>query len=167
MPGIHHKTEMDGVRLGLTTADEVALAYEDIAARLGPRAIVIGMAQAGIELALGLVHDRQFGPIMVLGAGGTLIEVLRDRRVAIPPLDELRAKQLVDRLKLRPLLAGHRRRPAADLDKLAAAIAGFSLLAALLGDLIRELDVNPLIAGPGGAWAVDALVLPQAAPKEG
>ena len=115
MPGIHHKTEMDGVRLGLTTADEVARAYEDIAARLGPRAIVIGMAQAGIELALGLVHDRQFGPIMVLGAGGTLIEVLRDRRVAIPPLDELRAKQLVDRLKLRPLLAGHRRRPAADL----------------------------------------------------
>jgi acyl-CoA synthetase (NDP forming) len=167
MPGIHHKTEMDGVRLGLVTADEVARAYEDIAARLGPRAIVVRMAEPGVELALGLVHDRQFGPIMILGAGGTLIEVLRDRRVAVPPLDELRAKRLVDRLKLRPLLAGHRRRPSADLDKLATAIAGFSLLAAFLGDLIEELDVNPLIAGPGGAWAVDVLVLPRAMPKEG
>jgi len=124
------------------------------------------MAKPGIELALGLVHDGQFGPIMMVGAGGTLIEVLRDRQVALPPLDGLRAMRLLDRLRLRPLLDGHRRRPAADLEKLAIAIARFSLLAASLGDLIGELDVNPLIAGADGVVAVDALVLPRAAAKE-
>ncbi|HEY2111577.1 MAG TPA: acetate--CoA ligase family protein, partial [Dongiaceae bacterium] len=74
-----------------------------------------------------------------------------------------RALKLLDRLRLRPLLAGHRKRPAADLDKLADAIASFSHLAASLGDLIAEFDVNPLIAGPEGVLAVDALGLPRAA----
>ncbi|HKF60689.1 MAG TPA: acetate--CoA ligase family protein [Dongiaceae bacterium] len=166
MPGIHHKSEVEGVRLGLATAGEAALAYEDLTRRLGPRVIVAAMAKPGIELALGLVQDSQFGPIMMVGAGGTLIEVLRDRRVALPPLDSLRAMRLLDRLRLRPLLDGHRRRPAADLEKLALAIARFSLLAASLGDLIGELDVNPLIAGADGVVAVDALVLPRAAAKE-
>jgi hypothetical protein len=124
------------------------------------------MAKLGVELTLGLVHDSQFGPIMIVGAGGTLIDVLQDRRVALPPLDSLRAMRLLDRLRLRPLLAGHRHRPAANLDKLAAAVAGFSLLAESLGDLIEELDVNPLIAGAEGVTAVDALVLPRAAAKE-
>jgi len=166
MPGIHHKSDVDGVRLALATDEEVAGAYGDLARRLGPRVIVAAMAKPGVELALGLVHDSQFGPIMMVGAGGTLIEVLKDRQVALPPLDSLRAMRLLDRLRLRPLLDGHRRRPAADIAKLADAIARFSLLAASLGDLIEELDVNPLIAGPAGVVAVDALVLPRAAAKE-
>ena len=69
MPGIHHKSEVDGVRLWLATLEEVALAYEELAQRLGPRVIVAAMAKPGIELALGLVHDGQFGPIMMVGAG--------------------------------------------------------------------------------------------------
>jgi acetate---CoA ligase (ADP-forming) len=166
MPGIHHKSDVDGVRLGLAIPEEVAKAYEDLKIRLGPRVIVAAMAKPGVELALGLVRDSQFGPVMMVGAGGTLIEVLKDRRVALPPLDSLRAMRLVDRLRLRPLLDGHRRRPGADIAKLADAIARFSLLAASLGDLIEELDVNPLIAGPKGVVAVDALVLPRAAAKE-
>ena len=125
------------------------------------------MAKPGVELALGLVNDHQFGPLVVVAAGGTLIEVMEDRRVAMPPVDRLRARELLDRLRLRPLLGGHRKRPAADLDKLADAIARFSLLAASLGDLIAELDVNPLIACAEGAVAVDALVLPRAAAQEG
>ncbi|HEX4572978.1 MAG TPA: acetate--CoA ligase family protein, partial [Dongiaceae bacterium] len=103
-PGIHHKSEVEGMRLGLATAGEVALAYEALARCLGPRVIVAAMAKPGIELALGLVRDSQFGPIMMVGAGGTLIEVLRDRQVALPPLDGLRAMRLLDRLRLRPLL---------------------------------------------------------------
>jgi acetate---CoA ligase (ADP-forming) len=165
-PGIHHKSDVDGVRLGLATVESVTEAYEDVAGRLGPRAIVTPMAQPGIELALGLVHDRQFGPVMMIGAGGTLIELLADRQVALPPLDSPRAKRLIGRLRLRPLLAKHRNRPSADLDKLAAVVAGFSLLAANLGDLIAELDVNPLVVGAGGVLAVDALVLPRTAAKE-
>ena len=162
MPGIRHKSDVDGVRLGLATAESVTRAYEELARRLGPRVLIARMAKPGVELALGLVHDRQFGPLMMVGAGGTLIEVLADRRVALPPIDALRAQGLVDRLRLRPLLAGHRSRPAADLKGLADSIARFSVLAACLGDLIEELDVNPLIAGAEGAVAVDALVLPRA-----
>jgi hypothetical protein len=124
------------------------------------------MAKPGVELALGLINDRQFGPLVMVAAGGTLIEVLNDRRVAMPPVDRLRARLLLDRLRLRPLLSGHRRRPAVDLDKLADAVARFSVLAASLGDLIAEFDVNPLIAGPSGAFAVDALVLPREKTEE-
>lgn len=163
MPGIRHKSDVDGVRLGLGTPAELAEAYDDLARRLGPRVLVARMARPGVELALGLVNDRQFGPLVVVAAGGTLIEVMGDRRVAMPPVDRLRARMLLDRLKLRPLLAGHRKRPAADLDKLADAVARFSLLAACLGDLIAEFDVNPLIAGADGALALDALVLPKPA----
>jgi acetate---CoA ligase (ADP-forming) len=163
MAGIRHKSDVDGVRLDLTSPAAVRAAYEDLARRLGPRVLVAGMARPGVELALGLVNDRQFGPFIIVAAGGTLIEILQDRRVAMPPVDRVRALKLIDRLRLRPLLAGHRKRPAADLDKLADAIASFSLLAASLGDLIAEFDVNPLIAGPGGVVAVDALVLPRAA----
>jgi acyl-CoA synthetase (NDP forming) len=162
-PGIRHKSDVDGVRLDLKTAEDVERAYDELARRLGPRVLVARMAKPGVELALGLVHDDQFGPVIMVGAGGTLIEVLQDRRVAMPPIDRLRAQRLVDRLRLKPLLTGHRKRPAADLDGLADCIARFSVLAAQLGDLIEELDVNPLIAGAEGAVAVDALVLPRAA----
>jgi acyl-CoA synthetase (NDP forming) len=164
-PGILHKSDVDGVRLGLAGVEAVEKAYKDLAGRLGPKVLVARMAPAGTELALGLIRDAQFGSLVVVGAGGTLIEVLQDRRVAMPPLDRRRAEGMVDRLKLRPLLDGHRRRPAADLGKLAESIARFSVLAASLGDLIEELDVNPLIAGPQGAIAVDALVLPRPAAK--
>jgi acetate---CoA ligase (ADP-forming) len=167
MPGTCHKSDVDGVRLNLATLEDVRGAYDDLARRLGPRVVVARMAKSGVELALGLVNDRQFGPLVVVAAGGTLIEIMQDRRVAMPPVDRLRALKLLDRLKLRPLLAGHRKRPAADLDKLADAVASFSLLAASLGDLIADLDVNPLIAGPEGVLAVDALVLPRAAVRKG
>jgi len=166
MSGIRHKSDVEGVRLGLATETEVAEAYDDLARRLGPRVLVARMAKPGIELALGLINDRQFGPLVIVAAGGTLIEVMNDRRVTMPPVDRLRARLLLDRLKVRPLLSGHRRRPAADLDKLADAVARFSTLAASLGDLIAEFDVNPLIAGPDGTVAVDALVLPRGQTEE-
>jgi acyl-CoA synthetase (NDP forming) len=160
-PGIHHKSDVDGVRLDLRTRDDVHSAYGAMAKRLGPEALAAEMAKPGVELALGLVQDEQFGPVMMVGAGGTMIEILKDRRVALPPIDPIRARRLIDRLKLRPLLDVHRRRPAADIDNLALTVARFSVLAATLGDLIAELDVNPLIAGPDGAIAVDALVVPR------
>lgn len=161
MPGIHHKSDVDGVKLGIKSREQAVEAYRDLSKRLGPHALVAEMAKPGTELALGLVQDKQFGPVMIVGAGGTMIEVLKDRRVALPPIDASRAMSMLDRLTLRPLLDVHRKRPAADIDKLADTIARFSVLAASLGDLIAELDVNPLIAGPDGAIAVDALVIPK------
>ncbi len=160
-PGVQHKTEVGGVSLDLADPDAVRAAYTEIAGRLGPHVVVAAMAPAGVELALGVVRDPQFGPLVLVAAGGVLVEVLHDRRLAFPPLDEPRARALVDGLGVRPLLEGVRGAPPADVDALARAIARLSVLAADLGDLLEALDVNPVIVSAGGCVAVDALVVPR------
>lgn len=165
-PGVLHKSDVAGVALGLGDPEALRRAYRDIEARLGPSAVVAEMAW-GVELALGMVRDAQFGPIVMVAAGGVLIEVLRDRAFALPPLDPSRARAMLDRLAVRPLLEGVRGGPAADLDGVAEAVVRLSVLAEDLGHLIESLDVNPLMAGPGGCVAVDAMVIPAAAPRLG
>ncbi len=160
MPGILHKTERGGVKLGLADEASLRLAYRDLAERLGPRVLVTRMAEKGVELALGLVNDPQFGPLVMVAAGGVLVEVLRDAAHALAPFGPATARRLLDGLAIRKLLGGVRGAPAADLDAAALAIARFSVLASDLADSIAECDVNPLIAGPAGTVAVDALVIP-------
>lgn len=160
VPGIQHKSDAGGVKLGLRDADEVRDAYEDLASRLGPQAVVAPMAPRGVELALGIVSDPQFGPLVLVAAGGILVELLKDRRMGVPPLDEPRARRLVDGLKSRALLDGVRGTPASDVDAVVRAVVAVSALAADLGEHIAALDVNPIIAGPEGCVAVDALVIP-------
>jgi acetate---CoA ligase (ADP-forming) len=155
-----HKTEVNGVVLGLEDDDALSDAYRVMAGRLGPAATVQEMSEPGVEMALGVVSDPQFGPLVMVSAGGVLIETLRDRLLALPPLDETRARRLIDRLEARPLLDGVRGRPAASVVALTRSMARLSLLAQDLGDLIGALDVNPIIVGPRGCVAVDALVEP-------
>jgi succinyl-CoA synthetase beta subunit len=154
-----HKTEADGVRLGIQDKDALRAAYLELSGRLGPNVVVQAMAPPGVEIALGLVHDEQFGPMVMAAAGGTLVEVLRDRRFALPPIDVARAGSLIDRLAIRPLLDGVRGGAAADIDAVAEALVRLSVLAHELGDLVDAIDVNPVIAGPQGCVAVDALVI--------
>jgi acyl-CoA synthetase (NDP forming) len=158
-PGIAHKSDVGGVRLGLFGPEALRLAYLELSALLGPQVTVAAMAPAGVELALGVVRDDQFGPLVLVAAGGVLVEVLHDRRLALPPVDRVGAGRLLDRLAIRPLLDGVRGTPAADLDALAGAIAALSSLALAFGDRIAALDVNPLVASPTGCVAVDALVI--------
>jgi succinyl-CoA synthetase beta subunit len=160
-PGVQHKSDVGGVRLGIDDSPSLEEAYEDLERHLGPRAVVAEMAPAGVEVALGAVRDPQFGPLVLVAAGGVLVEVLKDRRLALPPLDEIRARRLVDRLAIRPLLDGVRGQPAADVGALTRAIVALSWLAHDLGEHLDALDVNPLICGPGGCVAVDALVVPR------
>ncbi len=162
MPGILHKSDVGGVKLGLADAAAVAAAWDDLAARLGPRVIVMPMAkEKGVELAFGALHDAQFGSIVLAGAGGVLIELLGDRGFAVPPFDAAWGRRVIDRLKIRPLLDGRRGAPPADIAALAEAFARFSAMIADLDGLIAEVDVNPLIAGPHGCVALDALVVPR------
>jgi acetate---CoA ligase (ADP-forming) len=161
MPGILHKTDVGGVKLNIEDEAALIAAYADLKARLGPRVIVMPMVVKHIELSLGLIRDPQFGPIVMIGAGGTLIEFLKDRRFALPPFDESEASRHLDALALRPLLDGKRGAAPAGLVSLTTAISRFSVLAADLGDLIAEADVNPLIAGPNGCVALDALIVPR------
>jgi acyl-CoA synthetase (NDP forming) len=162
-PGVQHKSDVDGVRLNLLDAQQLSEAYRDIASLLGPQVTVSAMAPKGVEIALGIVADPQFGPLVLVGAGGVLVELLKDRRLALPPIDRAGALRMLQRLGIWPLLEGARGAQAADVDALADAIERLSVLAADLGDLLDGLDVNPVIAGPDGCVAVDALVLPRGA----
>jgi acyl-CoA synthetase (NDP forming) len=160
---VGHKTDVDGVRLGLAGPDQLEAAYRDLAGRLGPQVTVAGMAGPGVELSLGIVRDEQFGPLVMVGAGGVLIEVLRDRRFGLPPLDRPRARRLLDGLRIRPLLDGVRGASSTNVDAVADAVVALSALALDLGADLDAVDVNPLIAGPSGCVAVDALVIPRGA----
>jgi acyl-CoA synthetase (NDP forming) len=157
-----HKTDVGGVMLGIEGSDALAAAYQEMSSRLGPGVVVQEMVGDGVEMALGIVHDPQFGPLVMVAAGGILIETLADRRLALPPLNEARAGRLIDRLAASPLLNGVRGEPPVDRHSLAHALSRLSVLAHDLGDLIDALDVNPLIVGEKGCVAVDALVEPSA-----
>jgi acyl-CoA synthetase (NDP forming) len=159
-PGIAHKSDVGGVRLGLAGPAAVGAAYDDLAARLGPRVLVCQTAAPGTELALGLITDPAVGPLLVIAAGGTFIEIFSERVVLLAPVTRAAALAAVRRLRIAPVLAGSRGRPAADLGAIADAITALSRLACDLGDVISALDINPLICGPAGAVAADVLVVP-------
>jgi len=159
-PGILHKTDQGGVLLDIRTADELADGYADLARRLGPRAMVAPMVSVtGAEMVLGLVRDEQFGPLVMLGFGGVNVETIRDVVYALPPFDRVNARRMLGSLRMRPLLDGLRDRPAVDIDAFCLAAERFSVLAAELGDVIDEIDINPVIVHPAGCVAVDALVI--------
>jgi acyl-CoA synthetase (NDP forming) len=165
VPGILHKSDVGGVKLNLSDVAAVRAAYDDLARRLGPRMLVMPMAGKGIELAFGALDDPQFGPLVMVGAGGVLIEIMADRRFALPPFDSATARRLLDGLKARPLLDGQRGLPAANLDAVAEVLARFSVFAADLAGLFQEIDVNPVLCGRDGCVALDALVVPKSAPN--
>ena len=158
-PAVTHKSDAGGVLLGLRDRAELARAYADLSARLGPRVLVCQSVPAGPELAVGIARDPDLGPLIVVGAGGVLVELLADRAVALPPVDERTARQMVAGLRAGRLLAGVRGAPPADLGAVVRAIMSVSAIAAELGDQLAALDVNPLICGPHGAVAVDVLAL--------
>jgi succinyl-CoA synthetase beta subunit len=164
-PGVTHKSDVGGVLVGLAGPAAVTAGYRDLAARLGPRVLVCEAVAAGTEIILGIVRDPALGPLIVVGAGGVLTELLADRAVALPPVDRAHALRMLARLRVSALLAGARRQPPADLAAIAGAITGLSALACELGDALDALDINPLICGPSGAVAVDALVVPRLAAR--
>jgi acyl-CoA synthetase (NDP forming) len=157
--GIAHKSDVKGVVVGLATLDDVAAAYEDFAKRLGPEVLVAEFVPGGVELALGIVRDPGLGPIVVVGAGGLLVELMQDRSVGLPPVDSPGAHRMLDRLAVRRMLNGVRGGNPCDIDAAARAVMSVSALAAELGDAIEALDVNPLSCGPAGVVALDAFVV--------
>jgi acyl-CoA synthetase (NDP forming) len=157
-PTVHHKTEADGVHLGLADAEAVATAYADLAGRLGERVVVQHQA-VGVEVALGVVRDALLGPLVMVAAGGVLVELLADRAVALPPLEHGTALSLIRRLKIAVLLDGFRGAAPADVHALADAAVALGQLAVELGDHLDGVDLNPVIVGSDSALVVDALVL--------
>ena len=156
---VHHKIDVDGVRLGLEDDAAVAAAYADLAGRLGPLVMVQPNVPSGVEVALGLWRDPLLGPLALVAAGGSLVELLGDRSVALPPIDAETAASMIARLRVSELLAGHRGRPAVATDGLVSAVVAFARLAHELGDVLEAVDVNPIVVHPDGVVAVDALAM--------
>jgi len=166
-PDIAHKTEAGVVRLALRDPAALRQAHGEIieaAGRVTPPPRVAGvlvqpMAPKGVELVIGARVDPQFGPLIVVGSGGVLVELLRDSVVALAPVGPQAAAAMLRQLKGFPLLAGFRGGAPADLAAVVAAVCRVSELIADHRDAIGEIDVNPLICGERGAVAVDALIV--------
>jgi acetate---CoA ligase (ADP-forming) len=165
---ITHKSDVGGVELGLSSAAEVRDAFRRIRQRIAAKnptaeiagIVVQGMAAEGIEMILGIKRDPLFGPVVVCGFGGILVEVLKDVAIGIPPVSREQAHSLLTGLRGWLLLTGIRGKPPADLDALCDAIVKVSNLAVSLGEQLLALDINPLVvhATNHGVVAVDALV---------
>jgi acetyltransferase len=164
---IIHKSDVGGVVLNLTSPDAVRAATADILARakkLRPEARIAGViVQAMVlrpkarELILGLADDPTFGTVIVFGRGGTAVEVINDKALALPPLDLPLARDLIERTRVSRLLRGYRDVPAAKPDAVATVLVKLTQMAADIPE-IRELDINPLLADESGVLAVDARI---------
>ncbi len=166
---IAHKTEVGGVELGVVTADSAAAAYERIleSARVqAPDAQIDGvlvapMISEGVETILGVVNDPTFGPLVVFGLGGTLVEVLKDVAHRLAPFDVATARSMISEISGAAVLNGVRGSEPADIEALAQALVALSRLADAHRTRLDSIDVNPFVvlpAGRGGV-ALDALVV--------
>lgn len=156
-----HKSDLGLVRLGLSDADAVTRAFNEIARALAaagetgePTIAIQEMVRGEAELIVGARHDDAFGPQVMVGFGGVMVEVLRDVRLVSAPLDRDRAKALLRKLKLWPILDGVRGRPKLDVDAVADTLVRLSWLAHDLGPRLQDLEINPLIVRVAGRGAV-------------
>jgi acetyltransferase len=169
---ITHKSDVGGVKLDLADAAAVTEAYGSIAAAVAP-ADFLGVTvqpmvkRQGYELILGSSVDAQFGPVLLFGAGGTLVEVNRDRALGLPPLTSTLARRMIERTRIARALAGIRGQPPVDQALLEQVMVAFSELI-VEQPAIREADINPLQASPSGLVALDARVVlhPKELPDE-
>ncbi len=159
--GLLHKSDAGGVVLGLTDADAVAAAARDMLERLRPPGLVVEAQQPvqdGVELIVGCRRDARFGPLLLVGMGGVFAELIRDVRTALAPVEAEVALGLFDELHGAALLRGARGRPPLDVEAAAAAAAALSRFAAAHPE-VSEVEVNPLLVLPRGAFALDARCL--------
>ncbi|MGC9958749.1 acetate--CoA ligase family protein [Roseiarcus sp.] len=166
---ILHKTEVGGIRLGVSSEEAARVATREILAssrKHKPEARIDGvsvqqMLTGGGEIVIGVKRDPQFGPLIAVGMGGVLVELLQDAAVRLAPVSDRSARAMVESLKGYKLLKGYRGVEGVDLNSLVDVICRVSELADDLKDLIEEIDVNPVIVSATGAVAADALVVTQ------
>jgi len=177
-PDITHKSDVGGVALDLPTPVAAAAAAKRMQSRIArelPQARIAGFAVEEMiarphayELLAGIATDATFGPLLMIGAGGTAVEILADRALALPPIDHADARALIERTAISRRLAGYRNVPAADVESVAQVLDALSAMTVHLPDIV-ELDINPLLVDAEGAIALDARISispePQAASR--
>ena len=173
-PDIVHKSDVQGVALNLMSGTSVRETYVDMmerVARIAPTARINGVtvqkmarARRGREISVGVVTDDPFGPVIVFGAGGVMIELIDDRAMELPPLNQFLARRLVERARVAETLLEWRGANAADIGALEQVLLRVSEMVCALPQL-REMDINPIIVDEHGAVAVDARIVVDGAPS--
>ena len=173
-PDVSHKSDVQGVALNIMNAASARDNYNDMVERvkrIQPSARINGVtvqkmanARRGREIYVGLVTDDPFGPVIVFGAGGTMIELLNDRAMELPPLNQFLARRLIDRSRVAETLGEWRGASAVDMDALEQVLLRVSEMVCELPHL-REMDINPIIVDESGAVAVDARIVIDSAPQ--
>ncbi len=167
-PQITHKSDVGGVRLNIGTAHDVRSVFNQMvsqAKEVNPDADIRGVTvehmyhrSHGRELLVGVFRDPVFGPVVTFGAGGTTVEIMRDRAVALPPLNTFLAEDMIQRTRIAGLLGEFRNMPPVDRDEIISVLLKISGLVCELPH-VKELDINPLMADPEGALALDARIV--------
>jgi acyl-CoA synthetase (NDP forming) len=165
-PDISHKSDVGGVKLGIQNATQAGKAYSEILASVKKhdrKAKVVGvsvqkMARQGLEIIIGMTKDAQFGPVIMFGLGGILVEVLKDVSFRIVPLEKRDAAEMITEIKGFPVLKGYRGQEPANIPFLEDMIVKVSDFVEKNPD-IKELDLNPVFAYKDGAMAVDARII--------
>jgi len=165
-PDIVHKSDAGGVKLGLKTSKQVGKAYDDILGAISqkyPQAMIQGvsvqkMARPGVEVIIGMSKDAQFGPVVMFGLGGILVEILKDVSFRIVPLTRRDAGEMIREIKGYPLLEGYRGQEPVDVSNLEELLLKVSDFVEQNPE-VKELDLNPMFAYSDGAVAVDARVV--------
>ncbi len=175
-PDITHKTALGGVALDLAGPAAVQDAAEDMLRRIRqarPDARLEGFAvqpmvrrPGAIELIVGMSNDAQFGPVLLVGHGGTAVETINDRALGLPPLNMRLAKEMISRTRIHRLLRGHPGQAAANLDAVALTLVRVAQLVIDVPEIV-ELDINPLLADPFGVVALDARIRVERADRPG
>lgn len=164
---VTHKTDVGGVKLNLQSASAVQAAFEDIAARMEDAGKSDGfdgvtvqpmVSLDGYELIVGSSLDEQFGPVLLFGSGGSLVEVYRDRALGLPPLNTTLARRMIEQTRIHEALKGVRGRAPVNMDALAQVMVRFSQLV-VAHPMIKEMDINPLVASGDEIIALDARVV--------
>ncbi len=173
-PDISHKSDVQGVVLNVMNGTSARDTYNDMmerVARLQPTARINGVtvqkmapARRGREVCIGVVTDEPFGPVIVFGAGGTMIELIDDRAMELPPLNQFLARRLIERSRVAETLAEWRGASAVDMEALEQLLLRASEMVCELPQL-REMDINPIIVDESGAVAVDARIVVDSAPQ--
>ncbi len=165
-PDVIHKSDAGGVKLSLKTPKQVGKAYDDIMRTIRqeyPEAKIEGvsvqkMARPGVEVIIGMSKDAQFGPVLMFGLGGILVEILKDVSFRIVPLAKRDAREMIREIKGYPLLEGYRGQEPVDVANLEELILKVSSFVEQHSE-VKELDLNPIFAYSDGAVAVDARII--------
>lgn len=158
-PAVVHKTEVGGVATGISSEEELARHFERFSTMDGFIGMLVAAMLTGVEMILGAKIDRQFGPVILLGLGGTGVEIYGDVAIRMAPLSRKDVAAMVSRLQGQELLRGYRGQPPVDMDRLTATVLAFSSLVMEHRHLIASADINPLFCAGDHCTVADARII--------